>query len=63
MHLVHTLDGTNWTFDDLKDVLAKASPLRSGDVPTSDSSGWVTGGSGRNRTTDTRIFNYGDGPK
>jgi ethanolamine ammonia-lyase large subunit len=32
MHLVHTFGGTNWTFDDLKDVLAKASPLRSGDV-------------------------------
>ncbi len=32
MHLAHTVGSTVWTFDSLKDVLAKASPLRSGDV-------------------------------
>ena len=32
MHLAHTVGDTVWTFADLKDVLAKASPLRSGDV-------------------------------
>ncbi len=26
------IDGTRWTFTDLKDLLAKASPARSGDV-------------------------------
>jgi ethanolamine ammonia-lyase large subunit len=32
MRFAHTVGGTHWTFDDLKDVLAKASPLRSGDA-------------------------------
>ncbi len=32
MHLAHTVGDTVWTFADLKDLLAKASPLRSGDV-------------------------------
>ena len=32
MHLAHTVGDTVWSFDDLKDLLAKASPLRSGDV-------------------------------
>ena len=32
MHLSHTVGDTVWSFADLKDVLAKASPLRSGDV-------------------------------
>ena len=32
MHLSQTVGSTVWTFADLKDVLAKASPLRSGDV-------------------------------
>jgi len=32
MHLAHTVGDTIWSFADLKDLLAKASPLRSGDV-------------------------------
>jgi ethanolamine ammonia-lyase large subunit len=32
MHLAHTVGDTVWSFRDLKDLLAKASPLRSGDV-------------------------------
>ncbi len=32
MHLSHSVADTVWSFRDLKDVLAKASPLRSGDV-------------------------------
>ncbi|MEO8937063.1 MAG: ethanolamine ammonia-lyase subunit EutB [Burkholderiaceae bacterium] len=32
MHLAHTVGDTVWSFDDLKDLLAKATPLRSGDV-------------------------------
>ncbi len=32
MRLAHTIDGTVWSFADLADLLAKASPLRSGDV-------------------------------
>ena len=32
MRLAHTVDDHVWTFVDLKDLLAKASPLRSGDV-------------------------------
>ena len=32
MHLAHTVGDTVWSFADLKDLLAKASPLRSGDV-------------------------------
>ena len=32
MLLAHAVGDTRWTFTDLKDVLAKASPLRSGDV-------------------------------
>jgi ethanolamine ammonia-lyase large subunit len=32
LRLAHTIGDTVWTFRDLKDVLAKASPLRSGDV-------------------------------
>ena len=28
----HTIDGHTWTFRDLRDVMAKATPLRSGDV-------------------------------
>ncbi|MGI9024419.1 MAG: ethanolamine ammonia-lyase subunit EutB [Burkholderiaceae bacterium] len=32
MHLAHTTGTKSWRFRDLKDVLAKASPLRSGDV-------------------------------
>jgi len=32
MRLAHTVASHTWTFADLKDVLAKASPLRSGDV-------------------------------
>src|SRR5271154_6265327 len=27
----HTIDATNYVFDDLRDLLAKATPLRSGD--------------------------------
>ena len=32
MHLAHTVGTQTWRFRDLKDLLAKASPLRSGDV-------------------------------
>ncbi len=32
MHLAHTTGTKTWRFRDLKDVLAKASPLRSGDM-------------------------------
>ena len=32
MHLAHIIGTKTWRFRDLKDVLAKASPLRSGDV-------------------------------
>ena len=32
MHLTHTIGTTTWRFRDLKDLLAKASALRSGDV-------------------------------
>ena len=32
MRLAHTVGATVWSFADLKDLLAKASPLRSGDV-------------------------------
>jgi ethanolamine ammonia-lyase large subunit len=32
MSFAHTIDGIRYTFPDLKDLLAKASPLRSGDV-------------------------------
>ena len=32
MHLAHTVGTQTWRFRDLKDVFAKASPLRSGDV-------------------------------
>src|ERR1700733_9528448 len=32
MHLAHTVGDVVWSFADLKDLLAKASPLRSGDV-------------------------------
>ena len=32
MHLAHTVGNTVWSFRDLADVLAKATPLRSGDV-------------------------------
>lgn len=32
MSLAHTIDGTRYIFPDLKDLLAKATPLRSGDV-------------------------------
>ena len=32
MLLAHTVGDTVWSFNDLKDVLAKATPLRSGDV-------------------------------
>src|SRR5690606_38574189 len=28
----HTIDGHAWTFRDLRDLMAKATPLRSGDV-------------------------------
>ncbi len=31
MQLRHTIDGVSYTFDSLKDLLAKATPLRSGD--------------------------------
>jgi ethanolamine ammonia-lyase large subunit len=27
----HTIDATSYVFDDLRDLLAKATPLRSGD--------------------------------
>ena len=32
MSYAHAVGGVTWRFDDLKDLLAKASPLRSGDV-------------------------------
>src|SRR5579872_1968520 len=32
MPLRQTIGSTTWTFDDLKDLMAKATPLRSGDV-------------------------------
>jgi len=32
MPYAHTIDGVSWRFDDLKTLLARASPLRSGDV-------------------------------
>ena len=28
----HTIDATSYVFDDLRDLLAKATPLRSGDL-------------------------------
>jgi ethanolamine ammonia-lyase large subunit len=32
MGYAHVIDGVTWRFDDLKDLLAKATPLRSGDA-------------------------------
>ena len=32
MDYAHTVDGTTWRFADLRDLLAKATPLRSGDA-------------------------------
>src|SRR5271165_55426 len=32
MAFAHTIDGIRYTFPDLRDLLAKATPLRSGDV-------------------------------
>src|SRR5580698_8474288 len=32
MSLRQTIGSTTWVFDDLKDLMAKATPLRSGDV-------------------------------
>lgn len=33
MTLAHSIGNTRYTFDGLRELLAKATPLRSGDVP------------------------------
>ncbi len=40
MPLAHTIDGVHYAFADLRELLAKATPLRSGDVLAAGC-GWV----------------------